>query len=189
MPTDLLNNLDYDGDSIRNIINGMNATLMYTNSNGEEITEELGIIDNIETYNLSSALSLNEDNDGDIPSFSGAGNSSLSLPPQSDYNTFSLRDSLWNTATRSNIETGRISTDNATVWERYSNGYIQPITSNTNDRLAELMEDYIRNRNQDDKIFINHNTCQREIEYNSIDDVIEFREYLDNIIKEHYQGR
>ena len=43
------------------------------------------------------------------------------------------------------------------------------------------MEDYIRNRNQEDKIFINHNTCQREIEYNSIDDVIEFREYLSEI--------
>lgn len=62
-------------------------------------------------------------------------------------------------------------------------------TGTATGRIADLMEDYIRNRNQDDKIFINHNTCQREIEYNSIDDVIEFREYLDNIIKEHYQGR
>lgn len=176
-------------DNLRDEIREMIATYRYTDSNGEERVAELGRIENIETYNLSSALSLNENNDGDIPSFSGAGNSSLSLPPQSDYNTFSLRDSLWNTATRSNIETGRISTDNATVWERYSNGYIQPITSNTNDRLAELMEDYIRNRNQEDKLFINHNTCQREIEYNSIDDVIEFREYLDGIIKQHYQGR
>lgn len=131
MPPDLLDNLDYDGDSIRNIINGMTATLMYTNSNGEEETMELGPIDRIDMSTSSSGYTLSNDDEDDVFGFTG-------------------------TAT---------------------------------DRIADLMEDYIRNRNQDDKIFINHNTCQREIEYNSIDDVIEFREYLDNIIKEHYQGR
>lgn len=131
MPPDLLDNLDYDGDSIRNIINGMTATLMYTNSNGEEETMELGPIDRIDMSTSSSGYTLSNDDEDDVFSFTGTA-------------------------------TGRI---------------------------ADLMEDYIRNRNQDDKIFINHNTCQREIEYNSIDDVIEFREYLDNIIKEHYQGR
>lgn len=131
MPPDLLDNLDYDGDSIRNIINGMTATLMYTNSNGEEETMELGPIDRIDMSTSSSGYTLSNDDEDDVFGFTG-------------------------TAT---------------------------------DRIADLMEDYIRNRNQDDKIFINHNTCQREIEYNSIDDVIEFREYLDNIIKEHYRGR
>lgn len=54
-------------------------------------------------------------------------------------------------------------------------------------QLANYLEDYIRNRNQENVLFINHNTCQREIRYNSIDDIIELRTRLDEIIKEHYQ--
>lgn len=53
--------------------------------------------------------------------------------------------------------------------------------------LYDYLEDYIRNRNQENVLFINHNTSQREIEYNSIDDIIAFRARLDEIIKEYYQ--
>lgn len=60
------------------------------------------------------------------------------------------------------------------------------ITSPT-ERMADYMEDYLRNRNEENPIFINHNTSQRPIEYNDIADVIEFREYLDSKIKEYYQ--
>ena len=53
--------------------------------------------------------------------------------------------------------------------------------------LYDYLEDYIKNRNQENVLFINHNTSQREIEYNSIDDIIAFRARLDEIIKEYYQ--
>lgn len=53
--------------------------------------------------------------------------------------------------------------------------------------MADYMEDYLRNRNAENPIFINHNTSQRPVEYNDINDVVEFRTYLDSIIKEYYQ--
>ena len=73
---------------------------------------------------------------------------------------------------------------------------LEPITApiNTSPRISsrdadlyDYLEDYIKNRNEENKIFINHNTCQREIEYNSIEDIISFRARLDDIIKEYYQ--
>ena len=59
--------------------------------------------------------------------------------------------------------------------------------SSPNERMVDYMEDYLRNRNAENPIFINHNTSQRPIEYNDIADVIQFREYLDSKIKEYYQ--
>lgn len=175
MPPDLLDNLDYDGDSIRN--NGMTATLMYTNSNGEEETMELGPIDRIDMSTSSSGYRLNSDNN-------------LFSPRQSNSNFFNSQQNQ-NPVLTTIPSSWEDSINNPILWENITTlntGRIAPIRS-SNERVADLIEDYIRNRNQDDKIFINHNTCQRKIEYNSIDDVIEFREYLDNIIKEHYQGR
>lgn len=175
MPPDLLDNLDYDGDSIRN--NGMTATLMYTNSNGEEETMELGPIDRIDMSTSSSGYRLNSDNN-------------LFSPRQSNSNFFNSQQNQ-NPVLTTIPSSWEDSINNLISWENITTlntGRIAPIRS-SNERVADLIEDYIRNRNQDDKIFINHNTCQRKIEYNSIDDVIEFREYLDNIIKEHYQGR
>lgn len=175
MPPDLLDNLDYDGDSIRN--NGMTATLMYTNSNGEEETMELGPIDRIDMSTSSSGYRLNSDNN-------------LFSPRQSNSNFFNSQQNQ-NPVLTTIPSSWEDSINNPISWENITTlntGRIAPIRS-SNERVADLIEDYIRNRNQDDKIFINHNTCQRKIEYNSIDDVIEFREYLDNIIKEHYQGR
>lgn len=55
------------------------------------------------------------------------------------------------------------------------------------ERLDNYLEEYIKNRNEENPLFVNHNTCQREIRYNSIDDIIELRARLDEIIKEHYQ--
>ena len=176
MPSDLLDNLDYDGDSIRN--NGMTATLMYTNSNGEEETMELGPIDRIDMSTSSSGYRLNSDNN-------------LFSPRQSYSEFFNLQQNQ-NSASITAPSSWEDSINNPISWETVTlntnTSRIEPIRS-SNERVADLMEDYIRNRNQDDKMFINHNTCQRKIEYNSIDDVIEFREYLDNIIKEHYRGR
>lgn len=178
MPPNLLDNLDYDGDSIRNIINGMNATLMYTNSNGEEETVELGPINRIDMSTSSSGYTLNSDNNLFSPRQS---NSDFFNSQQNQNPTLTTVPSSWATG----------SLNNPIPWENITTldtSRIAPIRS-SNERVADLIEDYIRNRNQDDKIFINHNTCQREVEYNSIDDVIEFREYLDNIIKQHYRGR
>lgn len=193
MPSDLLDNLDYDGDSIRNIINGMNATLRFTNSDGEEEEMELGPIERVNMSTSSSGYTLsNDDEDDDVFSFTGTATGTLSLQPQANNEFFNLQNPTSITVPCS-IGISRVSSiDNPIPWDNITSisaSRIEPLTRSSNDRIADLMEDYIRNRNQDDKIFINHNTCQREIEYNSIDDVIEFREYLDNIIKEHYQGR
>lgn len=180
MPPDLSNNLNYNENSIRN--NGMTATLIHTNSNGEEETIELGPIDRIDMSTSSSGDTLNSDNN-------------LFSPRQSYSDFFNLQENQnlasASVTTSSSWSSWEDSIDNPISWETITpsnTGQIALIRS-SNERVADLMEDYIRNRNQEDKIFINHNTCQREIEYNSIDDIIEFREYLDNIIKEHYQGR
>lgn len=178
MPTDLSNNLNYNENSIRN--NGMTAILMHTNSNGEEETIELGPIDRIDMSTSSFRDTLNSDNN-------------LFSPRQSYSEFFNLQENQ-NLASASITapSSWEDSINNPTSWRTVTlntnTSRIEPIRS-SNERVADLMEDYIRNRNQDDKMFINHNTCQRKIEYNSIDDVIEFREYLDNIIKQHYQRR
>lgn len=158
--------------------NGITGNLTLVSPNGERI--ELGEIERIDMSTSSSGDTLNSDNN-------------LFSPRQSSSEFFNLQENQ-------NLASASITTpsswedslNNPISWRTASlNTNIGRITSirSSNERVADLMEDYIRNRNQDDKIFINHNTCQREIEYNSIDDVIEFREYLDNIIKEHYQGR
>ena len=187
MPTDLSNNLNYNENSIRN--NGITATLMHTNSNGEEETIELGPIDRIDMSTSSSGYTLSSDEEDDVFGFTGTATGILSSQPQANNEFFNLQNPTLTTVPSSRAS----SIDNSILWETVTpsnTGQIEHLTrSSSNDRIADLMEDYIRNRNQEDKIFINHNTCQREIEYNSIDDVIEFREYLDNIIKEHYQGR
>ena len=81
-------------------------------------------------------------------------------------------------------------------WQPTGTLDLEPITApiNTSPRirsrdtdLYDYLEDYIKNRNQENVLFINHNTSQREIEYNSIDDIIAFRTRLDEIIKEYYQ--
>lgn len=175
MPTDLLNNL---GDRLRNITNDMVATLRFTNNDGEEEEMELGPIDRIDMSTSSSGDTLNSDNN-------------LFSPRQSYSEFFNLQQNQ-NSASITAPSSWEDSINNPASWRTVTlntnTSSIEPIRS-SNERVADLMEDYIRNRNQDDKMFINHNTCQRKIEYNSIDDVIEFREYLDNIIKEHYQGR
>ena len=185
MPPDLLNNL---GDRLRNITNDMVATLRFTNNDGEEEEMELGPIDRIDMSTSSSGYTLSSEEE-DVFGFTGTATGTLSLQPQANYEFFNLQNPTLTTVPSSRAS----SIDNSILWETVTpsnTGQIEPLTrSSSNDRIADLMEDYIRNRNQEDKIFINHNTCQREIEYNSIDDVIEFREYLDNIIKEHYQGR
>lgn len=185
MPTDLSNNLNYNENSIRN--NGITATLMHTNSNGEEETIELGPIDRIDMSTSSSGYTLSSDEEDDVFGFTGTATGILSSQPQANNEFFNLQNPTLTTVPSSiGISRGTIQWDNI---DSISTSRIESLTRSSNDRIADLMEDYIRNRNQEDKIFINHNTCQREIEYNSIDDIIEFREYLDNIIKEHYQGR
>lgn len=155
--------------------NGITGNLTLINPNGEQI--ELGEIEGVE---MTSSFSPNSDNN-------------LFSPRQSYSEFFNLQENQ-NLASASITapSSWEDSINNPASWRAVTlntnTSRIEPIRS-SNDRIADLMEDYIRNRNQDDKIFINHNTCQRKIEYNSIDDVIEFREYLDNIIKEHYQGR
>lgn len=124
----------------------------------------------------SSSYTLSSSNDSDFTPFNSSATGTIQLQPISNSN---LQDSV--------LTTVPTLWDSLVLNETISDGYIAPITRNTNNDIADLMEDYIRNRNQDDKIFINHNTCQREIEYNSIDDVIEFRARLDEIIKQHYQ--
>ena len=185
MPPDLLNNL---GDRLRNITNDMVATLRFTNNDGEEEEMELGPIERVDMSTSSSGYTLSSEEE-DVFGFTGTATGTLSLQPQANYEFFNLQNPTLTTVPSSRAS----SIDNSILWETVTpsnTGQIEPLTrSSSNDRIADLMEDYIRNRNQEDKIFINHNTCQREIEYNSIDDVIEFREYLDNIIKEHYQGR
>ena len=154
--------------------NGITGSLTFISPNGEQI--ELGEIERVEMTPSSSSYTLNSSNDSDFTPFNSSATGTIQLQPISNSN---LQDSVLTTV--------------PTLWdslvsnETTSNGYIAPITRNTNDDIADLMEDYIRNRNQDDKIFINHNTCQRKIEYNLIDDVIEFRARLDEIIKQHYQ--
>lgn len=185
MPPDLLNNL---GDRLRNITNDMVATLRFTNNDGEEEEMELGPIERVDMSTSSSGYTLSSEEE-DVFGFTGTATGTLSLQPQANNEFFNLQNPTLTTVPSSRAS----SIDNSILWETVTpsnTGQIEPLTrSSSNDRIADLMEDYIRNRNQEDKIFINHNTCQREIEYNSIDDVIEFREYLDNIIKEHYQGR
>ena len=183
MPTDLSNNLNYNENSIRN--NGITATLMHTNSNGEEETIELGPIDRIDMSTSSSGYTLSSEED--VFDFTGTATGILSSQSQANNEFFNLQNPTLTTVPSSiGVSRRTIQWDNI---DSISTSRIESLTRSSNDRIADLMEDYIRNRNQEDKIFINHNTCQREIEYNSIDDVIEFREYLDNIIKEHYQGR
>ncbi len=183
MPPDLLNNL---GDRLRNITNDMVATLRFTNNDGEEEEMELGPIERVDMSTSSSGYTLSSEEE-DVFGFTGTATGTLSLQPQANNEFFNLQNPTLTTVPSSiGINRETILWDNI---DSISTSRIEPLTRSSNDRIADLMEDYIRNRNQEDKIFINHNTCQREIEYNSIDDVIEFREYLDNIIKEHYQGR
>lgn len=61
-------------------------------------------------------------------------------------------------------------------------------TNSSIDRLTDYIEDYLRSRDAEaeNKFFINHHSCQREIEFNDINDVIEFRNYLDSVIKNHF---
>lgn len=183
MPPDLLNNL---GDRLRNITNDMVATLRFTNNDGEEEEMELGPIERVDMSTSSSGYTLSSEEE-DVFGFTRTATGTLSLQPQANNEFFNLQNPTLTTVPSSiGINRETILWDNI---DSISTSRIEPLTRSSNDRIADLMEDYIRNRNQEDKIFINHNTCQREIEYNSIDDVIEFREYLDNIIKEHYQGR
>ncbi len=153
--------------------NGITGNLTLVSPNGERI--ELGEIERVE---MTTSSSLNSDNN-------------LFSPRQSYSEFFNLQQNQ-NSASITAPSSWEDSINNPESWPTatvtLNTSRIEPIRS-SNERVADLMEDYIRNRNQDDKIFINHNTCQRKIEYNSIDDVIEFREYLDNIIKEHYRGR
>ena len=67
---------------------------------------------------------------------------------------------------------------------------IEPISFQRSDqaRLADFMEEYINMRNEENPMIINYNTCQRDINYNNIEDVIMFREKLDRIITQYYQG-
>ena len=182
MPPDLLNNL---GDRLRNITNDMVATLRFTNNDGEEEEMELGPIERVDMSTSSSGYTLSSEED--VFGFTGTATGILSSQPQANNEFFNLQNPTLTTVPSSiGISRGTIQWDNI---DSISTSRIESLTRSSNDRIADLMEDYIRNRNQEDKIFINHNTCQREIEYNSIDDIIEFREYLDNIIKEHYQGR
>lgn len=182
MPPDLLNNL---GDRLRNTTNDMVATLRFTNNDGEE-EMELGPIERVDMSTSSSGYTLSSEEE-DVFGFTGTATGTLSLQPQANNEFFNLQNPTLTTVPSSiGISRETIQWDNI---DSISTSRIESLTRSSNDRIADLMEDYIRNRNQEDKIFINHNTCQREIEYNSIDDVIEFREYLDNIIKEHYQGR
>lgn len=156
--------------------NGITGNLTLVSPNGERI--ELGEIERIDMSTSSSGDTLNSDNN-------------LFSPRQSYSEFFNLQQNQ-NSASITAPSSWEDSINNPASWPTatvtLNTSRIEPIRS-SNERVADLMEDYIRNRNQDDKIFINHNTCQRKIEYNSIDDVIEFREYLDNIIKEHYRGR
>ena len=156
--------------------NGITGNLTLVSPNGERI--ELGEIERIDMSTSSSGDTLNSDNN-------------LFSPRQSYSEFFNLQQNQ-NSASITTPSSWEDSINNPESWPTatvtLNTSRIEPIRS-SNERVADLMEDYIRNRNQDDKIFINHNTCQRKIEYNSIDDVIEFREYLDNIIKEHYRGR
>ena len=154
--------------------NGITGSLTFISPNGEEIA--LGEIERVEMTPSSSSYTLSSSNDSDFTPFNAPATGTIQLQPISNSN---LQDSV--------LTTVPTLWDSLVLNETISNGNIAPITRNTNDDIADLMEDYIRNRNQDDKIFINHNTCQREIEYNSIDDVIEFRARLDEIIKQHYQ--
>lgn len=160
------NNNNLGNDGLRNVIDNASITFRYTDDNDEIREIDLGTIqrnDNVDITpnNVSSTLDFNEMTVG-----------SLLIPAH--------------TTVPSSIGTGQItniSTNIPTQWETVSGIQI----ANVDNRLSELMEDYIQNRNQEDKLFINHNTCKRKIEYNSIDAIIEFREYLDNIIKQHYQ--
>lgn len=154
--------------------NGITGNLTLISPNGEQI--ELGEIERVEMTPSSSSYTLSSSNDSDFTPFNSSATGTIQLQPISNSN---LQDSV--------LTTVPTLWDSLVLNETISNGYIAPITRNTNDDIADLMEDYIRNRNQDDKIFINHNTCQRKIEYNLIDDVIEFRARLDEIIKQHYQ--
>ena len=182
MPPDLLNNL---GDRLRNTTNDMVATLRFTNNDGEEEEMELGPIERVDMSTSSSGYTLSSEED--VFGFTGTATGILSSQPQANNEFFNLQNPTLTTVPSSiGISRETIQWDNI---DSISTSRIESLTRSSNDRIADLMEDYIRNRNQEDKIFINHNTCQREIEYNSRDDVIEFREYLDNIIKEHYQGR
>lgn len=184
MPPDLLNNLG-DENRLRNITNDMVATLRFTNNDGEEEEMELGPIERVDMSTSSSGYTLSSEEN--VFGFTGTATGILSSQPQANNEFFNLQNPTLTTVPSSiGISRGTISWDNI---DSISTSRIESLTRSSNNRIADLMEDYIRNRNQEDKIFINHNTCQREIEYNSIDDVIEFREYLDNIIKEHYQGR
>ena len=153
--------------------NWITGNLTLVNPNGERI--ELGEIERID---MSTSSSLNSDNN-------------LFSPRQSSNEFFNLQQNQ-NSASITAPSSWEDSINNPISWRTVilntNTSRIEPIRS-SNERVADLMEDYIRNRNQDDKMFINHNTCLRKIEYNSIDDVIEFRAYLDNIIKQHYQGR
>lgn len=154
--------------------NGITGSLTFISPNGEQI--ELGEIERVEMTPSSSSYTLSSSNDSDFTPFNSSATGTIQLQPISNSN---LQDSV--------LTTVPTLWDSLVLNETISNDYIAPITRNTNDDIADLMEDYIRNRNQDDKIFINHNTCQRKIEYNLIDDVIEFRARLDEIIKQHYQ--
>lgn len=162
------NNNNLGDDGLRNVIDNASITFRYMDDNDEIREIDLGTIQRNDNFDIisndvSSTLNFNEMNVG-----------SLSIPVH--------------TTVPSSIgigQTTHISTNIPTPWETASGIQI----ANVDNRLSELMEDYIQNRNQEDKLFINHNTCKRKIEYNSIDAIIEFREYLDDIIKQHYQKR
>lgn len=177
MPPDSLDNLD-----INRVIRDAEeatATFVFTSLDGQEQVAEIGPIERIEAY-ASSSINVNTTSN----ELEGI---SLTQPQSSGF--FNLQDPVLTTIpNNSSFEIA----GNPIQWDNIQTARLQPTVQPMRsifDRISNLIEDYVRNRNQEDKLFINHNTCQREIEYNSIDDVIEFRVYLDNIIKQHYQGR
>jgi hypothetical protein len=101
MPTDLSNNLNYNENSIRN--NGITATLMHTNSNGEEETIELGPIDRIDMSTSSSGYTLSSDEEDDVFGFTGTATGTLSLQPQANYEFFNLQNPTLTTVPSSRV--------------------------------------------------------------------------------------
>ena len=77
-------------------------------------------------------------------------------------------------------------------WQRIGTLNLEPYNIQPTRRidlleLANYLEDYIKNRNQENVLFINQNTALRPIRYNNIEDLINFRDAIDEQIKEHFK--
>ena len=103
-----------------------------------------------------------------------------------------LESAVLTTTYNSNDDSRQLSSS-ISNWQRMGTINLEPSNIQPTRRIDLLqldnyLEDYIKNRNQENALFINHNTSLRPINYNNIEDLVNFRDKIDERIKEHYKN-